>query len=138
MKKNNELLDDLLRNLEDPDMDGKALQELAGAGEPWGPEHETHQQQSRAQFADRVTAAAFEARARSGSKKQKSQREEAHEEQSLAYFMPRMFRWVALAGAAAVLILLILTWSRYKSIDADAIAGISELSIGDVFAETLF
>jgi hypothetical protein len=132
MKKDNELLEALLRSLEDPEADGKALQQLAGTGEGFGPE-----------FADRVTAAAFDsqeeaedAAGRNPSKGPGSM--EDPDGQGLTFYMPRMFRWVAITGAAAALVLLILAWSRYNVLDADAIAGLSELSIDDVFAENLF
>jgi hypothetical protein len=107
---NNEMLNDLLRELSDPNAEGATLRQLAGQESGFGPD-----------FADRVTAAAF-----------------APATENLGFYLPKMFRWVAFAGAAAALALLILTWYNAQSIDADAVAGISGLSIGDAFAENLF
>lgn len=107
---NNKFLNELLQQLEDPTAEGTALQALAGDGEGFG-----------ADFAERVTAAAY-----------------AEPGPGMGFYLPRMFRWVALAGAAAAITLLILTWYSSEGLDADAVAGISELSIEDVFAENLF
>jgi hypothetical protein len=107
---NNERLDDLLRELGVEGTEGKTLQELARQEEGFGPD-----------FADRVTAVAFDGNT-----------------QDLSFYLPRMFRWVVFAGAAAALILLILTWYNNQVLDADAVAGISELAVTDAFAENLF
>lgn len=106
----NEILRNILRELDDPETNGSAMQELVGTSQGFDPE-----------FADRATEAAFSAPS-----------------PGLADYLPRMFRWVAIVGAAAAIALLVLTWYQSQSLDADAMAGITDLSIDDEFAENLF
>jgi hypothetical protein len=106
----NEILRNILRDLDNPEPKDIAMQELMGESQGFDPE-----------FADRVTEAAFSAPT-----------------PGLADYLPRMFRWVAIVGAAAAIALLVLTWYQSQSLDADAMAGITDLSIGDEFAENLF
>lgn len=110
MMEDNELLRDLLQELQDPQADGKVLRACIDGPAGFGDG-----------FADRVTAATLEG-----------------EEAGMDVFLPRMFRWVAMLGAAAALALLVITWYSNRSIDSDAVAGISDLSIDDAFAANLF
>ena len=51
--------------------------------------------------------------------------------QNLDQILPRMFRWVAIGGIAASLVLLVLTYYQQDSLSIDAMAGIADLSIVD-------
>ncbi|MEM7036961.1 MAG: hypothetical protein AAF570_08285, partial [Bacteroidota bacterium] len=56
------------------------------------------------------------------------------DEDTMAYFLPRLFKWVAAAGTAAAIVLLMLTWTAEESLSMDAFAGISSISLDDVTA----
>ena len=51
------------------------------------------------------------------------------------YFLPRVFKWFAMAGVAAAVALLVMTYVNQDSISLDAISGISDVSIAE--AESL-
>lgn len=79
-------------------------------------------------FADRVMAAIDDAEASSP---------QEHGEQ-VDRMLPRMFRWVVVAGAAAASVMLAMTWLTQDSLSIDAIAGISDISIDNVYALNLW
>ncbi|MEM0996232.1 MAG: hypothetical protein AAGN35_04095 [Bacteroidota bacterium] len=57
---------------------------------------------------------------------------ESNREASVVEFLPRMFKWVAAAGVAAAVTLLVMTYLSQESISLDALAGINEISLAEV------
>ena len=53
--------------------------------------------------------------------------------QNLDQILPRMFRWVAIGGIAATIVMLVLTYYQQDSISIDAMAGIADMSLADDF-----
>ena len=45
--------------------------------------------------------------------------------------VPRMFRWVAAAGVAAVAVLMGWSWLEQDAVTLDAMAGLADLSLSD-------
>ena len=110
LMENNDLSRDILPEVQDSENEGGALNGLVGEEERF----ESH-------FSDMVTPAAV-----------------CSKEEDWTFYLPSMFRWVAMLGAAAIFALLAMAWYGNSSIDADAVAGISGLSIDDAFADNLF
>jgi hypothetical protein len=53
-------------------------------------------------------------------------------EKGMDYFVPRLFRWVAVAGVAAAVILLTMTYINTNDLSIDALSGINEVSVEEV------
>lgn len=57
--------------------------------------------------------------------------EDEKEEASVHQLMPRMFRWIAVAGVAAAVVLLAMVFLEGDGLSIDAMTGLSEVTLAD-------
>ncbi len=57
--------------------------------------------------------------------------EDEREEATVLQVMPRMFKWIAVAGIAAAVVLLAMVFIEGDTLSIDAMSGLSEVSLAD-------